>query len=181
MKRKWHMPPMHLCTYFLQQSECFELGSVVELLSLAHQMFEPHYLLPIQLKYKNIMPKMRLIYMSFMLWVCECMNTNSSLTKFQQLIIQFRERDEMNYKPFAKNRSSCKMQTAFRHSIDASINDHNVNIFKSTNYLIKSKLTQIQFDFIDFQLICGYMAKCPIHRMTGVRLSSLHLFEMWIR
>lgn len=35
--------------------------------------------------------------------------------------------------PLARNRSSCRIQTAFKQSIDASINDHNVNILIAIN------------------------------------------------
>lgn len=41
---------LNMFTYFLQQFGCFELDSVVVLLLLVRQMFELHYLLPIQLE-----------------------------------------------------------------------------------------------------------------------------------
>lgn len=41
-----------LFTHFLQQSECFESGSIIVLLSWVHRTFEPHYSLPIQLNEK---------------------------------------------------------------------------------------------------------------------------------
>lgn len=62
-----------------------------------------------------------------------------------------------------KNLSSCKMQTAFKQSIVASINDHNVNIFFSQNSIRKNYPANFRIKFVfysltEYQPVFGYMA-----------------------
>lgn len=108
-------------TYSWQPFECSVSNSIIGPSLLVRRNFALHYLLPNQLKMCT-----NVNYIFFFR-----INSSPKTDKHSLLLLL----------PLARNLSSCRMQTAFKHSIDASINDHKVNIFDK-----KINLQTIRFE-----------------------------------
>lgn len=112
-------------THFWQLFEYFVSNLIIALLLLVRQSSVRHCLLPIRLGKigKHVTPKCR-----------------------RKVVIS------IVCLPLARNLSSCKMQTAFKQSIDASISVQSVNIFL---FLFLDD-TKLRWHFVGYLLINSY-------------------------